>query len=212
MPRIDDYNKAVELGRLDLAGKDPKRVADQSGALFKTGLEGGPALTLDFLNREVIIKWPDLDLSFGESGDEVPVQEQVLLLHYLNGSVNVRQPGKWIAYQEVPDGRFYLDAFLRRAKNPMVQVFGNEPELLTKVTAQVYGASPSDQGDVSVIIQALPKVPVALILWRGDEEFPPEGTILFDESISRIFSAEDIAWLAGMIIYPIIGIAKSGQP
>jgi len=28
---------------------------------------------------------------------------------------------QWIAYQEVSDGKFYLDAFVRRAKNPMVQ-------------------------------------------------------------------------------------------
>jgi len=52
-------------------------------------------------------------------------------------------------------------------------------------------------------------VPVALILWKGDDEFPPEGTILFDRNISHILSAEDIAWLAGMIIYPLLGMARA---
>ena len=209
MARVDDYKKAVELGKAALAEADPKRAADLSGAVFERDSEGTAALCLDFLGRKVTLSWPEFPISFKESGDEMPIQEQVLLLHYLNGAKGARPTGKWIAYQEVPDGRFYLDAFIRRAKNPMVQVFGNQPELFVKLATERYGATPLDQGDLSVLVQALPLIPVALILWRGDDEFPPEGTILFDRNISEILSAEDIAWLAGMIIYPLIGMAKA---
>jgi hypothetical protein len=208
MARIDDYRAALKLGKEALADKNPKRIADRSGAIFKQDSEGRATLTLDFLNRKVIITCPNFDISFAESGDEVPIQQQVLLLHYLIGAKGSAISGQWIAYQEVPDGKFYLDAFLRRAKNPMVQGFGKQPELLVKLTKEVYGAKPFDQGDISVVVQALPLVPVALILWKGDDEFPPEGTILFDRSVSDILSAEDIAWLAGMIIYPLMGMAK----
>ncbi|UCF84874.1 MAG: DUF3786 domain-containing protein [Desulfobacteraceae bacterium] len=208
MPRIDDYKKAVELGKKELQDKNPKRIGGLSGAEFETGSNGNAVLTMDFLNRKVSITWPDLKIAFRDSGEELPIQQQVLLLHYLNGSKGLLVTGEWIAYQEVPDGKFYLDAFLRRAKHPMVQGFGNQPELLVNLATEVYGARPLDQGDLSVIVQALPMVPVALILWKGDEEFPPEGTILFDRSISDILSAEDIAWLAGMIIYPLLGMAK----
>ncbi len=79
--------------------------------------------------------------------------------------------------------------------------------MLVKLATEVYGATPMEQGDLAVKIQALPLVPVALILWKGDDEFPPEGTILFDRSVSRVLSAEDIAWLAGMIVYPLLGMA-----
>jgi hypothetical protein len=44
-------------------------------------------------------------------------------------------------------------------------------------------------------------------LWKGDEEFPPEGNILFDRSIIGVLSAEDVAWLSGMVVYPMIGRA-----
>jgi len=183
MAKIDDYKTAVELGKKGLKDKNPKRIADQSGADFEADSEGKSALTMNFLNKKVVITWPDLAFYFRESEKELPIQQQILLLHYLNGASGAKITGKWIAYQEVPDGKFYLDAFIRRAKNPMVQ------------------------GDVSVEVQALPMVPVALILWKGDDEFSPEGTILFDRSVSGILSAEDIAWLAGMIIYPLMGMA-----
>jgi hypothetical protein len=207
MARIDDYRAALKLGKAELMDKDPKGIADLSGAQLEEGADGPTTLTLDFLNRRVVITWPDLEFSYRESHEEVPIQQQVLLLHYLNGAKGAGMTGRWIAYQEVPDGKFYLDAFLRRAKNPMIQVFGSRPELLVKLATEAYGAEPFDQGDLSVVIMALPLVPVALILWRGDEEFPPEGTILFDQSISHILSAEDMAWLAGMIIYPLLGMA-----
>jgi hypothetical protein len=79
---------------------------------------------------------------------------------------------------------------------------------MVKLSAEVYGAKLFNQGDFSVVIKALPLVPVALILWKGDEEFPPEGTLLFDKTVSKILSAEDIAWLAGMVVYPLIGMAR----
>lgn len=207
MARIDDYRTAVELGKKELEGKNPKRVADQCGATFEAAADGIPRLVLDFLNRPVFISGPNWDLSFKDTGDEVPIQQQILILHYLNGAKAAREVGEWIAYQEVPDGKFYLDAFLRRAKNPLVQAFGSRPEMLLPVTQEAYGARPFDEGDHAVVVQAFPLVPVALILWEGDDEFPPEGNLLFDRSISDILSAEDIAWLAGMIIYPIMGMA-----
>jgi hypothetical protein len=208
MARIDDYKNAVQLGKKELANRNPKRIASLSGAEFNADAEGRGFLKLDFLNKKVAISWPELDFSLIETGEEVSLQQQVLLLHYLIGADGSRTTGDWIAYQELPDGKFYLDAFLRRAKSPMVQGFGSQPELLKKLAADLYAAAPLNQGDIAVVIQVLPMVPVALVLWEGDEEFPPEGTILFDRSVSGILSAEDIAWLAGMIIYPLIGAAS----
>ena len=203
MAKIDDYRKAIELGKKDLEGKTPEQIAQQSGADFALNPRGGATLTLDFLHRKVAITWPELDFSFIGSDKHVPVQQQILLLHYLNGTDGSRITGEWISYQEVPDGRFYLNAFLKRARNPMVQAFGNQPELLVELATAALGARPFDRGDFSVVVRALPMVPVALILWKGDEEFLPEGNIVFDANIPHILSADDIAWLAGMIVYPL---------
>ena len=65
-----------------------------------------------------------------------------------------------------------------------------------------------DLADAAYKFSPLPKIPLYYLLWEGDDEFPPEGNILFDRSISGILSAEDVAWLAGMIIYPLMGMAK----
>ena len=211
MPRIDDYKQALELGRKELADKNPDLLASSSGAVIDRNKQEISAFCMSFLNRQIILSWPELEFAQKGSDAELPIQQQILLLHYLHGawsSSGAGITGEWISFQEVPDGKFYLDAFHRRAKNPMVQVFGHNPELLVKLAGEIFGAEPSDQGDVSVLVKALPLVPVALIIWKGDEEFPPEGNILFDRNILKMLSAEDIAWLSGMVVYPLMGMAK----
>ena len=211
MPRMDDYNQAAALAKGQLSEKNPDLVARFSGADIIRDEEGSASFSLLFLNQALRITRPDFKVLSEKTGEEIPIQQQVLILHYLHGawsSSGAEPTGEWISFQEVPDGRFYLDAFHRRAKNPLVQTFGEKPEALVKLAEQAYGAQPFDQGDASVLVGALPLVPVALILWQGDEEFPPEGNILFDHNIIQILSAEDIAWLSGMVVYPLIGMAK----
>lgn len=211
MPRIDDYKQAREISRKELSTKDPHVISRFSGAPLQENNEGISVLTLNFLNRTLLITWPDMEISYKGTDEEVPIQQQVLLLHYLNGAVSsagAPTTGEWISFQDVPDGRFYMDAFIKRAKDPLLKTFGSHPGRMPDLAVKAYGASPLDYGDFSVMVQAFPLVPVALVLWEGDDEFPPDGNILFDKNISTILSAEDLAWLAGMIVYPLMGMAK----
>ncbi len=212
MARIDDYKQALALGKDELSGKDPHLIADYARANMRQGEEENSYICLDFLNEEILIFWPDLEFSYNKTPEkEVPIQEKILLLHYLYGAWASRCPtvtGEWISFQEVPDGKFYLDAFHRRARDPLVRAFGEKPGLLERFSKELFQAVPADQGDISVVIQVLPLVPIELIIWAGDDEFPPSGNILFDRSIIEILSAEDVAWLSGMVVYPLMGMVR----
>lgn len=211
MARIDDYQQALELGRKELGQADPDLLARRSGSEIRREKDGRTLFHIPFLKEEAFLTWPDLLFVPGSSGKEPPLQQQIVLLHYLIGtwrSEGAPVSGEWISFQDLPDGRFYLDAFQRRAKMPLVQAFGERPEMLPELAGAAFDATPLSQGDVAVQVRVLPLVPVGLVLWRGDEEFPPEGNILFDRNIGGIFSAEDIAWLAGMVVYPLVGMAR----
>jgi len=211
MARIDDFVLARELSKKELAGKDINSIALFSGASLNKDIEGHiKTLSLRFLERGVTISWPELEFSYNVSKDEVPIQQQVLLLHYLNGAFNAGAAGakdEWISFQDLPEGRFYMDAFIKRAKSPLLGAFGNDPKRMAELASKIYNASPGSFGDYSVMIKALPMIPVVLVLWQGDDEFPPDGNILFDRGISEILPVEDIAWLAGMTVYPLVGMA-----
>jgi hypothetical protein len=209
MPRVDDYYTAADLTREDLRKHEAGEVAEAAGGEIVKESSGQIKLEINFLGRTCTADWPELVFSDRENGKDLTPQEQVLILHYLAGAQGNALTGKWISYQEIPDGRFYMDAFIKRAKNPLVGNFGSKAKLLRELAVSAYGASPFDHGDVSVVFNAFPYVPVVFILWEGDDEFPPDGNILFDESVAQVLSAEDTAWLAGMAVYPLIGRAGS---
>ena len=151
------------------------------------------------------------DIAYEAAVAALPLrQQQAFLLHYLNGACSSKCTeisGEWVSYQDIPDGRFYMDAFIKRAKDPLIKTFGFMAKKMVDIASQAYNAEPLDLGDYSVKVNALPTVPVALLIWEGDDEFPPDGNLLFDKTISNILSAEDIATLAGVVVYPMIGMA-----
>ena len=88
--------------------------------------------------------------------------------------------------------------------------FGNNGRLFVKC-AEMLGALPVDIGDFGMDFPVFPHIRVQLVLWAGDEEFPADATILFDESVQRILSAEDIAVMCGSLVYRLIGLGRKIQ-
>jgi len=206
--RIDDYKKALEIGKDEISKKNPLHLCRLSGGQFIEKANEPNSIQIKFLNRMVNISWPDLIFS-QDSDKEMKIKEKILILHYLNNAKKEDLTGELIAYQEIPSARFYLSSFNARSRDPFIAAFGENPDKLPVVAQELFAAQMASMGDVSVTIQAFPRVPITLIIWRGDEEFPPNGTILFDSSIKdNLLSAADISELVSMIVYPLIAKAQ----
>lgn len=128
----------------------------------------------------------------------------ILLLHYLTGtSKNKCAPsGEWVSFKEMESGQFYYPAFYEGAIKPIIKKYGQDPGKLSEAIKKFRGKDVGT-GDAGIEINAFPDVPVRIVLWKGDEEFEAEATMLFDKSIVRIFSTEDVAVLARVIAYSI---------
>lgn len=203
MTRIDDYIHAKKIAAEQLAGESFEKIAQRSG--FET-CNGNVFLAL-FLDNVFRVSFPEFDFkNSSEQEKEVPIQEQVLILHYMMQERSLLASGSWISYREIPGASFYYSAFLKRAIDPLKKVFGQNVSGL-KIAAQKLNGSTIETGDAGFEFIVLPKVPVQLIFWEGDEEFQPEANILFDKNIGDIFSPEDVAWLAGMLVYRLIALS-----
>jgi len=209
MPRIDAYKSALEVAQGEFKTKDPRAIALLCEATYLPDSKGA-ILEFSFLNREIKIFWPEGEMTASEESRELSPPEQILILHYLLGASGAPLTHTWITFRQIPSGEFYYSAFAKRAKEPLVKTFGPRPELLVELGIQI-GGTRGDEGDVSICFQAFPRIPVCLVLWAGDDEFPPDGNLLFDASISQYLSTEDIAVLSGMVVYPLIGMAYKKQ-
>lgn len=203
MARIDDYKAARKLAVERIASTDIEGIVSSSG--FET--MDARTLRVPFLNRHYVVSLPECDfIDETEEGKEIPIQEQVLILHYLlAGSVPEGQ-GKKISYREIPGASFYFSSFVKRAIDPLKKVFGQNIPGLKGAAPQVGGVE-IESGDAGFEFRVFPKVSIQLILWKGDEEFPPEANIVFDDTIGDIFSPEDVAWLSGMLVYRLMALA-----
>jgi len=124
----------------------------------------------------------------------------VLILHYLIQKIKglPELASEWAGFKEVSAIEGYYPAFKKRAIEPIVRKYGANPEGVLSVLERL-PAKRINQGDIGIVVEAFEKVPALITLWRGDEEFGPEANVLFDRSITRIFCAEDIVVLAGLI-------------
>lgn len=208
MPTPEDFKTARALALETLKTSDLAACCQKAGVSLEKDSEGNRRISIPFLGkvRDLVVK--KNNFFFDESTEAVKLQDQVLLLHYLITATGVPVQNKWITFREVPSGPFYYPSFVKRAIAPLVKCFGETPEGLEKVGAKI-GELLSEPGDVAVKVLAFPKVPVVLSLWKGDDEFPPEGNVLFDASITSYLGTEDIAYLAGAVVYPAIGMLQS---
>lgn len=204
MARIDDFVAAKTLAAEKLSG-EPFDVI-----LKRTGFEA-PAPNVfrtPFLDRVYRVGFPEF--SFRDEKDPekaVPIQEQVLILHYMLGQDVPAPSGNWVAYREIPGAGFYFSAFVKRAVDPLKKTFGCNAAGLAQASAKL-GGKAAEPGDAAFEFSLFPRVSVRIILWEGDVEFPPEANILFVETIAKIFSPEDIAWLAGMLVYRLMALSR----
>lgn len=205
MPRIDDYRQARALSVEKLGADSLEAIACRSG--FGTVDDQG--LHVPFLDRVYRVGYPDFQFTdTAEPEREVPLQEQVLILHYLEADAPTQPSGSWIAYREIPGATFYFGAFVKRAIAPLKHVFGHQVGGLSR-PAESLGGKKIAEGDAGYEFLVFPHLPLRLILWGGDEEFSPEAAILFDNNAGSLLSPEDAAWAASLLVYRLIGLSKS---
>ena len=203
------YGLAYQLAGEQLAKiEDIEQQCRKSGARYQV-IDSKRVINLEYLNQSYQITLPDIDISLKDSQEEVPLRDKILILHYLTQAKGTPISNKAIAYKELPEGTNYFPTFSKRAIQPLVTHFGKEPHRLLDV-ARVLDGHKADYGDVSVTINAFSRVPITLILWRGDEEFPCEGNIIFDSTISDYLSTEDINVLCETIAWRLVRLLKAG--
>lgn len=193
-----NLNPALEKAREDFAKGIPERMAACTRSIYD---ETEKVFKLTFLGCQYEVRYPDGRVE-GPGGAEVPLTVQVLLLHYLTFASGIAPSDQWISFKELPGGSIYVGPFTQRAVNPLVRIFGNAPEKLAEAAVRL-GGSRHPLGDMAVTLPFFPLVPITYVLWLGDDEFPPSGTVLFDAAASSHLATEDYAVLAGMGVFEL---------
>ena len=206
MPRTDDYKTAIALAVAELKNLNPKRLENRTGGQYFVE-DTAEGLIVPYFGQPRRITWPEVAVAPVNGQREISLPEQILILHYLLHASGEPLTGRTIDFRQVPEGGFYWSAFVSRAKKPLLETFGHDLPLYVKVAAGM-GGEPQPLGDAAARFMVFPRVPITHVLWGGDEEFPPEANILFDDTIPRYLPTEDIAALSGASVYRLMGAIR----
>lgn len=203
--------RADEL-RSTLRIQDPSLVVARSGSSWLTPASGRGELHIPFWGDACIFSFPEL---IGRI-DHKPLSDfqQTLLLYYLVTADGAPLTGRWVSFADLPDGRMYNAAFQGYSGDEIVK----KSEPVGRDTISTYsdtlhnfkqaclsiGGKPIDIGSASFIFQALPRVPLMVTYWLGDEDFPSSCKILFDESAYHYLPIDACAILGSMLTQKVI--------
>jgi hypothetical protein len=62
-----------------------------------------------------------------------------------------------------------------------------------------FGAEIAPYGDAAVRLYPLPRVPVTIILWLQDDEYPARATLFFDSTVDFQLSLSDMVWSVALL-------------
>lgn len=188
---------------------DPKEIAGRLSIPYD---EGKKTFTLTFLGTEYSISYPDFTVSHKEDDmGYYPLEEliyaKILTIRFLlHGAVSAGT-GKYKTYREMPWGEVYLRQFDGRCIKRLAFTYGMRTGDFRKIMEHIHGKKISF-GDVAYEVEIYPGYQIQMILWEGDEEFPPSSQILFSDNFPVSFAAEDMAVMGDVIIGSLKAFAK----
>lgn len=197
----------MEQMRKELAAVDAVVVAARSGAGYKKLGKNRGELTFNYFDGPYTVSYPQFEAYQGTTREECPPRLLFLFLHYLHTADGTSQADRWIAFREVPHAMFYNPAFQAGSGDRLVHTFGNDLAGFKEAAVKA-GGDELSLGDAAFRFQALPRVPLGVIYWLGDEELAPYAHVLFDKSAGHYLSAEGLSMLGRELCSRIVRCSK----
>ena len=186
--RRSDWREELILKlREEIKGIDFRKVAEGIGAVLKDG-----ALVLQCFGREFTIS-PDGEIA---TQGRITPWIRILLLHYIRTAGKGGLTGKHVSYSELKSGMVKVSSFQRECEEPLRELFERDFEktalMLSRMGTKKKRDFPTEHAWQLFL---LPKLPVIVLYWPREEEFPARVKILFDSSADRYLDAESLIFL-----------------
>jgi hypothetical protein len=194
---------------------DPNELAMRIGAEFIPADRA--VLQIPWWGQNLHLLWPEL---IPEDLGNAPVRDDILALLLYHFLISRGEPltGRWISFSELPDGKFYAQAYQGYSGNVLQTAFSNDQSAFERAASSAGGKrlsilqSPEQSGssglpDSAFVFQPLPRLALLAVMWPGDEDFPATYQVIFDASAPQHLPTDVCAILGGMLARRIVRFA-----
>lgn len=162
-----------------LAELDGYKTAARAKCQYLTNPE---RYVVKLLNTEYVVDLADKQIfSVRDSSEPAEFLQQLCVLAYLINAQDLPLSYKLVRAEALPGGQFFFRGIHSLPTEKLEKVFGEHPEALHQIAKQ-FGAKVREFGDASIEFTVLPRIPLTIIVWRGDQDFEARASILFDQT------------------------------
>ena len=172
----------------------PTDVCNRTEALYQPAYEG---YLLPVYNLRYLVL-PKMKKILRMERNDKPVEEDLLpffllmVLVYLTEAKEIKPTHTWVSEKDLLGGSTFFRGPHQLQVKGLEDLYGKDPIAFLKAGKRL-GGSEILYGDKGFALEVFPKVPLAYVLWKEDEEFPPRIGVLFDSSIQSHLPL-DIIW------------------
>ena len=186
--QIENHKEEVPFAHYEekFRSLEPASVAER----LKAAKWDGKEFTVNLLGRDFAISHPDYAIRALDEGKLPPLPVQTFLLRYLLESKDVSWAGQWKTFREMPWGEMYIKPYTGRVLTRAAFTFGTRVAAF-KAAAEKMGAEPVKHGDAGYRFDLIGGYQMQILVWEGDDEFPPNAQVLYSDNFAEGFAAED---------------------
>ena len=200
MPNVENHKELVPFEHYTglFEKLDPVEATERCGVKYDPDAQ---VFAMRLLYVDYQITWPKFSIkSAAADGFALyNLPAQMLLIRYLLEGRRSVGTGAFLPYREMPWGEVYLKPFTGRCLNRAAFTFGTRLDAFRAAAAQL-PAIPLDKGDASFQLEIMPGYDVRLIVWEGDDEFPPKLTLMWDRNAIQFLHFETTFFLQGDLL------------
>jgi hypothetical protein len=208
---LDRLAPVVEGARTELSNIKPGKLVLRSGCF----LDEECNYRLSFFWKEYIISAGDFSIRSATDGVGPSSFTQSLILTYLATADGTTPSSRWVSLRELPDGMFYVQAFQGYSGNRLVQGIEGDAAAgdvvkaldLFHEGARRLGGTPLELGDACYVFAVLPRVNLGMVYWAGDDEFPSQATVLFEDTSTHYLPIDGLAILGSQLVNHLLRAA-----
>ena len=200
---FDRLAPVVASARATLSHVKPGKLALRSGC----GRDEDGDFRLAFLWREYVISGDGFTVRLAETGEEPSSFVQSIILTYLATADGATPSSRWVGFRDLPDGLFYVQAFQGYSGGRLVRELEGGVEAFRRACERL-GGEPLEIGDAGYVFTVLPRVHLALVYWEGDDEFPSQARVLFEDTAAHYLPTDGLAILGSQLVGQVLKAAR----
>ena len=208
--QIENHKEEVPFSYYEglFRGLDPAEAVSRLGAIWD-----GKEFTVRLLGKTYRIAHPEYAIRlesprpcgappFRQGGLEPSLPTQTFLLRYLLEGRAVPAKGEWLTFREMPWGELYIKPYTGRVLTRAAFTLGTRLAAF-RAAAEKMGAVPVSHGDAGYQFELVDGYAMRILVWEGDEEFPPNAQVLYSDNFADGFAAEDRVVAGDLLISAI---------